>query len=59
MGDDCIRCDGAPAADELGYCGHCHWAVKVEVVDGLYRLSEYLDAWSSFEAWCAGREASR
>ena len=41
--------------DELGYCGHCHWAVRAEVEEGFYQLREYLCAWARFSDWCAGR----
>jgi hypothetical protein len=49
---DCIRCDEALAVDNLGYCAHCHWAVKAEVVDGLYALMEYLEPHLRFSDWC-------
>ena len=44
MWEECIRCNDAPAVNELGYCGHCHWAVRAEVEEGLYQLREYLRA---------------
>ena len=53
MWEECIRCDEAPAVDEQGYCGHCHWAVRAEVEEGLYAIREYLRAWARFEEWCA------
>jgi len=31
MFEDCIRCSEAPAVDELGYCGHCHWLSRSHV----------------------------
>jgi hypothetical protein len=52
MYDECIRCSGAPAVDELGYCGHCHWAVRAELEEGFCRLREYLSSWARFTAWC-------
>jgi len=39
----CIRCDSAPAADELGYCARCHWTVLVEVQEGIHELESYLE----------------
>ena len=48
----CIRCDEALAVDELGYCGHCHWAVRAEVEEGLYSLRAYLESWARFDDWC-------
>jgi hypothetical protein len=56
MFDECIRCSSAPAVDELGYCGHCHWAVRAEVEEGLYQLREYLRSWARFSDWCAARD---
>lgn len=56
--ETCIRCDNAPAVDENGYCGHCHWSVKAEVDEGFYHLCEYLRLWARFDEWCAGRRAA-
>ncbi len=56
--EDCIRCGEAPGVDEQGYCGHCHWAVKVEIQEGIYQLRDYLAGWARFADWCAGREAA-
>ena len=52
MLEDCIRCTEAPAVDELGYCGHCHWAVRAEIEEGFYQLREYLRPWARFADWC-------
>jgi len=52
---DCIRCWEAPRVDELGYCGHRHWAVRAEIERGLRALREYLRAWALFMEWCAQR----
>ncbi len=52
---ECIRCHDAPAVDELGYCGHCHWAVRAEIEEGFYQLREYLRSWAQFSEWCASR----
>ena len=52
MFEDCIRCCEAPAVDELGYCGHCHWAVRAEIEQGFYHLREYLSSWARFTDWC-------
>jgi hypothetical protein len=52
---ECIRCGEAPRVDELGYCGHCHWAVRAEVEAGFRVLGEYLRAWALFMDWCAQR----
>ena len=49
----CIRCDEAPVVDDNGYCGHCHWAVRAEVEQGLYRFSERLRKESRFQEWLA------
>jgi hypothetical protein len=53
MFEECIRCGESPAVDELGYCGHCHWAVRAEVEEGFYRLREYLRAWARYTDWCS------
>jgi hypothetical protein len=53
MFDDCIRCSIAPAVDDLGYCGRCHWAVRAELEEGFYRLRDYLSAWARFTEWCS------
>jgi hypothetical protein len=53
---ECIRCEGASAIDPLGYCGHCHWAVRAEIEDGLQRLCEYLTKWARFDDWRSKRE---
>jgi len=55
MWEECIRCNEAPAVDEQGYCGHCHWAVRAEVEEGFYALREYLRAWARFDEWCEAR----
>jgi hypothetical protein len=52
--EDCIRCGEAPRADEEGYCGHCHWAVKVEIQEGFHQLCTYLAGWARFDDWRAG-----
>ena len=52
---ECIRCGEAPRIDELGYCGHCHWAVLAEVEGGYRALRDYLRAWALFGEWCAQR----
>jgi len=56
----CIRCGGAPAIDENGYCGHCHWAVRAEVEEGFKDIRAYLRNWRAFANWCAehGRGAA-
>lgn len=56
--DACIYCGDEPAADEHGYCRHCHWAVREEVEEGFYRIREYLSLWARFDEWCAGRRAA-
>lgn len=57
--EECIRCNSARAVTDLGYCGHCHWAVRAEVEEGLWQLRQYLRAWVLYEDWCAshGRPA--
>lgn len=52
MRHDCIRCHDAPAVDEDGYCGHCHWAVRVELEEGFMQLREYLRPWLAYATWC-------
>lgn len=62
---ECIRCvangDTYPgvAVDEDGLCGHCHWVVKAEAVEGQYQIEEYLNNWARFDDWCVrhGRTA--
>lgn len=49
----CIRCDEAPAVDENGYCGHCHWAVRAEIEEGLHQLHERLRKEVGFQEWLA------
>ena len=50
--ETCIRCGEAPAVDQLGYCGHCHWATRAEIEEGFYQLRDYLVKWARFSAWC-------
>ena len=52
MYEDCIRCADAPAVDDQGYCGHCHWAVRAEIEEGMHQLRDYLGSWARFTAWC-------
>jgi hypothetical protein len=52
MSESCIRCDEAPAVDEQGYCGPCHWAVRAEFEEGFRELRGYLEAWQRFTEWC-------
>jgi hypothetical protein len=52
MFEDCIRCSDAPAVDDQGYCGHCHWAVRAEIEEGFHELREYLGSWALFTEWC-------
>jgi hypothetical protein len=55
MFEDCIRCSEAPAVDDLGYCGHCHWAVRAEIEEGFFQLREYLRSWARYSDWCDAR----
>jgi hypothetical protein len=55
----CIRCGQQPGIDDNGYCGHCHWAVKAEIQEGIHRFRDYLAAWARFDDWCAGRKLAR
>jgi hypothetical protein len=55
MLEECIRCGEAPPVDELGYCGHCHWAVRAELEDGFDQIREYLRSWARFSDWCESR----
>jgi hypothetical protein len=52
---ECIRCGEAPPVDELGYCGHCHWAARAEIEEGFSELRDYLRPWALFMDWCAER----
>ncbi len=52
-GEICIRCGEAFALDENGYCGHCHWAVRIEIDEGLCQLRERLRKEVSFQEWLA------
>jgi hypothetical protein len=52
---DCIRCGEFPQVDGLGYCGHCHWAVRAEIEAGFHTLRQYLGSWALFGEWCAQR----
>ena len=52
MFEDCIRCAEAPAVDDQGYCGNCHWAVRAEIEEGLHQLRVYLGSWARFTDWC-------
>jgi hypothetical protein len=54
----CIRCTEAPAVDENGYCGHCHWISRLEVEVGIDQLGEYLRNWARFDLWCRERGAA-
>jgi hypothetical protein len=51
----CICCNELPAADDLGYCGHCYWAVRAEIEEGFSDLRAYLENWARFADWCARR----
>jgi hypothetical protein len=53
--DTCIRCGEAPAVDLSGYCGHCHWAIRAEVEEGMADLRTYLSAWRRYADWCDER----
>lgn len=55
MDDVCICCAEAAGVDELGYCAHCHWAVRLEVEEGLFQLRDYLGGWARFAEWCQSR----
>jgi hypothetical protein len=58
MFEDCIRCAEAPAVDELGYCGKCHWAVRAEIEDGFDQIRDYLRPWAEFGDWCETHPAA-
>jgi hypothetical protein len=51
----CIRCQEAEAPGSLGLCAACAINTRVEVTDGLKRLTSYLVAWAAFEEWLRGR----
>ncbi|HWX09198.1 MAG TPA: hypothetical protein VNY33_04400 [Gaiellaceae bacterium] len=44
--------------DELGYCGHCHWAVRAEIEEGFCQIREYLRSWAQFSDWCESHPAA-
>lgn len=54
-GEPCIRCGNAPSVDDLGYCGHCHWAARAELEEGLVAIGRYLACWGAFFAWLRAR----
>ena len=47
----CIRCRDAEAPGSLGLCAACAMNTRVEVTDGIKRLSNYLVVWAAFEEW--------
>jgi len=47
----CIRCHAAKAPEPLGLCGACAMHTRIEIIDGLKRLSHYLAAWAAFDEW--------
>jgi hypothetical protein len=51
----CIRCNDASAPEPLGLCTPCAMHTRLEVVAGLRRLHNYLDAWANFDAWLRRR----
>jgi len=51
----CIRCGEQEALPDRPYCIHCTFAVRAEVEQGIRQLTEYLDAWAAFDAWCRAR----
>jgi hypothetical protein len=53
----CIRCAAAKGLDDLGYCGHCHWAARAELAKGFDALCQYLARWARFAEWCAQNDA--
>jgi hypothetical protein len=58
MFEECIRCSEATAVDDLGYCGHCHWAVRAELEEGFLQIRDYLRAWARFSDWCEAHETA-
>lgn len=63
MFEECIRCSEAPAVDDFGLCGHCHWVVAAEVKkevektfeEGFLALCEYLYNWLRFSIVCEAK----
>jgi hypothetical protein len=46
---NCKRCktdrdEDVPAVDHEGLCGHCYWAIKAEVHEGIQNFYLYLEA---------------
>ena len=47
----CIGCGEQPAVDLAGLCGHCHWAIRAEVEEGMGEIGQYLGGWARFREW--------
>ncbi len=47
----CIRCHAAKAPEPLGLCAACAMHTRIEIIEGLKRLSLYLAAWAAFDEW--------
>jgi hypothetical protein len=58
MEEMCIRCRNAEAPGSLGLCAACAMNTRVEVTDGMVRLSNYLVAWAAFEEWLREQRAN-
>ena len=47
----CIRCRAVEAPEPIGMCAMCVIHTRIEIIEGLKRLSRYLAAWAAFEEW--------
>jgi hypothetical protein len=47
----CLRCAESPATTPDGMCGHCHWAIKAEVENGIVQIAEYVSKQDEFARW--------
>lgn len=54
----CIRCGDVEAPQPLGYCAACAVATRLELVEGLKRLSAYLSSWAASDDWLRSRESA-
>jgi hypothetical protein len=55
----CVLCreNETDSAHEL--CPLCEAGLRLEVAEGLYRLSRYLGAWAEFDEWLRTRRRAQ
>lgn len=49
----CLNCHEAPAVDDQGLCGHCHWLIAAQIQTGLRQFEKFLEryaGWSEYQA---------